>query len=142
MEPAEVKLKEKGIKGTKQVKEIEGIKAEGNKTEDLDEQESEEEDHVVGSQQTLLRKQAIQRKANRQEVQGKKMQRYRQSTQPVFVGAIVTIKTDYRDISHPRGIPGIVFDVSKSGAGGVQVATEHGVIVSGETKRVYYIPSD
>ena len=61
MEPAEVKLKEKGIKGsTKQVKEIEGIKAEGNKTEDLDEQESEEEEHVVGSQQILLRKQAVQ----------------------------------------------------------------------------------
>ena len=36
---------------------------------------------------------------------------------------------------------GIVFDVSKSNAGGIQVVTEFGIISTG-SKRVYYIPSD
>ncbi len=49
----------------------------------------------------------------------------------------MTLKKDYRDICHPCGILALVFDVSERGAGGDQVATEHGI-----NKRTYNIPSD
>ena len=43
------------------------------------------------------------------------------------VGAVVTIKNDYRDISHPLGAVGVVFEAKETG--GIQVCTEWGVIV-------------
>ena len=46
-----------------------------------------------------------------------------------------------QETSHARAVLGIIFDISKSSAGGVQVATEFGVISTG-SKRIYYIPSD
>ena len=56
-------------------------------------------------------------------------------------GAVVTIKNDYRDISHPLGTVGVVIEAKESG--GVRVCTEWGVIVQGGTSRKeYWIPRD
>ena len=59
----------------------------------------------------------------------------------VGVGAIVTIKNDFRDISHPFRAVGVVFEAKETG--GIQVCTEWGVIVQGKKqKKVYWIPHD
>ena len=59
----------------------------------------------------------------------------------VGVGAIVTIKNEFRDISNPLGAVGGVFEAKETG--GIQVCTEWGVIVQGgNTKKVYWIPHD
>ena len=47
----------------------------------------------------------------------------------VGVGAVVTIRNDYRAISHPLGAVGVVFEAKETG--GIQVCTEWGVIVQG-----------
>ena len=60
----------------------------------------------------------------------------------VKLGSIVTIKIDYCDGSHPRGVLGVVCEISKSNTGGVQVVTEFGLIVSGGQKSSYFVPSD
>jgi hypothetical protein len=90
------------------------------------------------------RKKAIESRRRRQDAQAEKMEKYRRKSlgNRVAVGSVVTVKTDYRDISHPRGVPGIVFDVCKSNAGGIQVATEHGIIVPGKKSKKYFIPDD
>ena len=59
----------------------------------------------------------------------------------VSIGAFVTIQVDYRDVSDPRSVIGVVFDVSKGNAGGIQVVMEHGVIVS-SGKGTYFLPND
>ena len=56
-------------------------------------------------------------------------------------GAVVTIKNDYRDISHPLGTVGVVIEAKESG--GVRVCTEWGVIVQGgKLAKEYWIPHD
>ena len=62
--------------------------------------------------------------------QAKKMKRLQQDAlAKITIGDIVTLKMDIRDVSHPRGILGIVYDVSKSNAGEILVVTEYGIIV-------------
>ena len=81
------------------------------------------------------------KKRKRQSVQAENVvKRRRDDTADVPIGAFVTIQVDYRDVTHPRCILGVVFDVSKSNAGGIQVVMEHGVIVSG--RGIYFFPND
>jgi hypothetical protein len=84
---------------------------------------------------------AIFKKRNRQDMQAEvmKQRRLKHGVQAV-VGSIVSVQMDYRDVSHPRGIHGIVFRCSKVGAGGSQVVTEHGIIRKSGDDGVYYIP--
>ena len=54
---------------------------------------------------------------------------------------MVTIKNDYRDISHPLGTVGVVIEAKETG--GVRVCTEWGIIVQGiQRAREYWIPHD
>ena len=53
-------------------------------------------------------------------------------------GAIVSVKNDYRDISHAHGTIGVVTDCTKSG--GVKICTQWGVITQGVAHRDYWIP--
>jgi transposase InsO family protein len=86
---------------------------------------------------------AILKRNERQKVQAEKMKSmYGKHLAKVAVGCIVVLKNDFREVSNPRGILGIVFAVAESDAGGIQVATEHGVIVTGNSKKVFYIPAD
>eukprot|EP00957_Ditylum_brightwellii_P130135 9926401-Ditylum_brightwellii.AAC.1 len=47
---------------------------------------------------------------------------------------------DYRDVSHARGVNGVVFKIGK-GAGSAAAVTEAGVIVH-TGKKLYLVPSD
>ncbi|KAG7351047.1 hypothetical protein IV203_010407 [Nitzschia inconspicua] len=49
---------------------------------------------------------------------------------------------DRRDVTDALGLLGVVYAVSDSGAGGIEVATEHGVFTMGSSKTPYYVPSD
>ncbi|KAG7340013.1 integrase core domain containing protein [Nitzschia inconspicua] len=84
----------------------------------------------------------IKRKRN-QEIQAEKMVRLRNETlQHVTPGTVVSMKMDPRDVKRARGLLGIVCDRLGNRAGGVQVATEEGIVTADLKKREYFIPSD
>ncbi|KAG7350064.1 hypothetical protein IV203_012661 [Nitzschia inconspicua] len=71
------------------------------------------------------------------------MVRLRHETlQHVTPGTVVSMKMDPRDVKRARGLLGIVCDRSGNRAGGVQVATEEGIVTADLKKREYFIPSD
>jgi len=88
------------------------------------------------------RRAAVASKRKRQTKQAEDMMKRRLDATVVVVGDAVALRMDYRDVSHPRAVMGIVWEVSSSGAGGIRVVTEHGVICSGNTKSAYFVPSD
>jgi hypothetical protein len=98
------------------------------------------------SDRHVARKAASCKRKIQQELQATKMkQRRLDSLSNVQVGKIVSNKQDWRDVSHARGVVGVVFDVSNSGVGGVQVVTEFGIIKTGIKSgkaSIYYIPSE
>jgi hypothetical protein len=53
-------------------------------------------------------------------------------------GAVVTVRVDYRAVSHGIGIVGVVLQFKESG--GVRVATQHGIISN--ANGVFWIPAD
>jgi len=61
------------------------------------------------------------------------------SNKGVGIGAIVTVIPDYRAVSHPVGIVGIVYKFKESG--GAQVATVAGLLVQ-SGKKDWWIPDD
>ena len=89
------------------------------------------------------RRASIEKSQKRQILQaGKMMERRAEDKSTASVGDIVALKMDFRDVSHARGVLGIVFAKSGSRAGGVQVVTEHGIIGTGPSRSTYFIPSD
>jgi hypothetical protein len=114
----------------------------GNKHDDNET----DKETVVVSTRHVARLTASAKRRKQQIQQAEKMKKRRlDSLSDVTVGKIVSIKQDWRDVSHARGVLGVVFDVAASGAGGVQVATEHGIIKSGIKSgkaSTYYIPSE
>jgi hypothetical protein len=55
-------------------------------------------------------------------------------------GAVLILKMDSRDVSHGTGIPGIAWRVGSGG--GVMIATQHGIVSSGQQKDQYWLPHD
>ncbi len=55
-------------------------------------------------------------------------------------GAMVTVKCDYRTVSHSIRIVGVIFEVSKFG--GARIATITGILSSGSRKGPWWIPFD
>jgi hypothetical protein len=91
------------------------------------------------------RKQATNKRKARQDHQAMKMKQWRKDdkSSDCALGAVVCLQMDHRDVSHPRGVLGVVFEISTSGAGGCRIVTEHGIISTGRTSSsVYYVPSD
>ncbi|KAG7359046.1 hypothetical protein IV203_015635 [Nitzschia inconspicua] len=84
----------------------------------------------------------IKRKRS-QIIQADKMVRLRGKTlSHVTEGTIVTVTMDPRDAKKARGLLGIVYDTSGNRAGGIKVATQHGIITKENKKNEYFIPSD
>lgn len=114
----------------------------GNKDDDKETDKA----TVVVSSRHVARLTASAKRRKQQIQQAEKMKKRRlDSLSDVTVGKVVSIKQDWRDVSHARGVLGVVFDVAASGAGGVQVATAHGIIKSGIKSgkaSAYYIPSE
>ena len=59
----------------------------------------------------------------------------------VAVGAVVSLKVDYRTHSHAHGLMGVVYAV-KEETGGILVCCEHGVITHSGSKGDYWVPYD
>jgi hypothetical protein len=81
-----------------------------------------------------VREESAESRRKSQASQAKKMEdTFKKSVvaSGVAVGAVVTMKVDPRDCSHPRGIIGIVYEANPSGA--VKVVTENGVISNNDT---------
>ena len=55
-------------------------------------------------------------------------------------GAVVTVKTDYRALSHNIGRVGVIYEMKTTG--GARVATIAGMLSSGSRKVNWWIPSD
>ena len=58
----------------------------------------------------------------------------------VAPGAVVTVQVDSRDVTHPRGIIGIVYQVKETG--GALIVCEHGVLTAGNSKSEFWVASD
>ena len=56
------------------------------------------------------------------------------------VGAVCTLKVDYRTHSHAQGLIAIVYDVKTTGS--ILVCCDHGVITHSGTKAEYWMPVD
>jgi hypothetical protein len=56
------------------------------------------------------------------------------------VGAVCTLKVDYRTHSHAQGLIAIVYDVKTTGS--ILVCCDHGVITHSGTKAEYWVPVD
>jgi len=57
------------------------------------------------------------------------------------VGAVVTLKVDYRTHSHVPGLLGVVY-AFKAESGGILVCCEHGIITHDGSKSQYWVPVD
>jgi len=57
------------------------------------------------------------------------------------VGAVVTLKVDYRTHSHAPGLLGVVY-AFKEESGGILVCCEHGIITHDGSKSQYWVPVD
>ena len=57
------------------------------------------------------------------------------------IGAIVTLKVDYRTNCHAPGLLAIVFDFRKE-TGGIMVCCEHGIITHDGSAGDYWVPYD
>jgi hypothetical protein len=89
----------------------------------------------------MVREESAEMKRSSQATQAKKMEdTFKKSVvaSGVAVGAVVTMKVDSRDISHPRGIIGIVYEANPSGA--VKVITENGLISNND--KALLLPHD
>lgn len=84
------------------------------------------------------------KKRSRQGVQAKKMKALHKKTMSergVGIGAVVTVKNDYRDVSNALGQVGVVFDWNED-TGDVQIVSSSGIISQGTRKTAYWIPRD
>ena len=88
------------------------------------------------------RRKNVEKGRRRQAIQAEKMKKRRTDSSTASVGNIVALKMDYRDVTHSQGVYGIVYDVSKSGAGDVCVVTQYGIVVTGQSKSPLWVPSD
>ena len=126
---------------TTNVEEIESSKSSGGDAE----LGNEKDEETTLSSTNSRRKEATTKRRNRQEQQAKKMRIMRDHSSEKLiakVGSIVTVKSDQREVSHGKGIPGIAAEVSSSGAGGAVIVTEAGVISQGVAKTKYFVPLD
>lgn len=58
------------------------------------------------------------------------------------VGKLISVKMDYRYVSHLRAIHGVILHHSYNGAGGSRIAMEKGIICKSGENNSYYIPVD
>jgi len=57
------------------------------------------------------------------------------------IGAVVSLKVDYRTHSHAQGLLAIVCEMKES-TGGILVCCEHGVITHDGSRKYYWVPYD
>jgi hypothetical protein len=57
------------------------------------------------------------------------------------IGAVVSLKVDYRTHSHAQGLLAIVYEMKES-TGGILVCCEHGVITHDGSRKDYWVPYD
>jgi hypothetical protein len=57
------------------------------------------------------------------------------------IGAVVSLKVDYRTHSHAQGLLAIVYEMKKD-TGGILVCCEHGVITHDVSRKDYWVPYD
>jgi hypothetical protein len=57
------------------------------------------------------------------------------------IGAVVSLKVDYRTHSHAQGLLAIVYEMKES-TGGILVCCEHGVVTHDGSKKDYWVPYD
>jgi len=94
--------------------------------------------------ETERRDDAIAKRNRKQESQAiKAMKRCGHAAQSAGagIGAVVTLKVDFRTHSHTQGPITIVYEMKES-TGGILVCCEHGVITHDGSRKDYWIPYD
>jgi hypothetical protein len=93
---------------------------------------------------STVRAKAMEMKNRRQEenaIKAMKMCGDNAMADGAAVGAVVSLKVDYRTHSHANGLLGVVYAVNE-GTGGILVCCEHGVITHSGTVSDYWVPYD
>ncbi|KAG7372192.1 hypothetical protein IV203_018335 [Nitzschia inconspicua] len=95
------------------------------------------------AERRVRRKVSTDKQKTNQIIQASKMMKLRQrTTSGLRRGAVVRMKVDPREKKNATVMLGIVWNVSGSGAGGIQVATEYGMISKGKSGKMHYVPAD
>ncbi len=92
-------------------------------------------DELWTESQEKKRESQREQAAKMMKLQGKDI-----ATKGAAPGAVVTVQCDYRMVSHSIGIVGVIFKVSKYGS--ARIATIAGILLSGQKKGPWWIPSD
>jgi len=58
------------------------------------------------------------------------------------IGAVVSLKVDYRTHSHVQGLLATVYEMKECTPGGILVCCEHGVITHDRSRKDYWVPYD
>ena len=89
------------------------------------------------------RQEGVEARQKRQKIQAQRMKDlHGEDLEDVGVGTVVNLKMDYRDVSHARGVNGVVCRVSPNDPGSVALMTCFGIIAFGVQKKLYFVPSD
>jgi hypothetical protein len=88
----------------------------------------------------MIRAKAMEMKNRRQE-ENMKLYGTAAIASGATVGAVVSLKIDYRTHSHANGLLGVIYAVKET-TRGILVCCEHGVITHSGTNADYWVPSD
>ncbi len=106
-------------------------------------EDAEEDEALEDNQSTdVIRAKSMEKRNMRQEANAMKAMKLfgkQAINEGAAIGAIVALKVDYRTVSQPNGLLGVVYDV-KELTGGILVCCEHGVITHSGTKGDYWVP--
>jgi hypothetical protein len=94
--------------------------------------------------ETERRDDAMAKRNRKQESQAKKaMKQCGRAAQAAGagIGAVVSLKVDYRTHSHAQGLIAVVYEMKES-TGGILVFCEHGVITHDGSRKDYWAPYD
>ena len=89
------------------------------------------------------RTESQEKKRKNQEEQAKRMMRTQGqdiASRGGAPGAVVTVKCDYRAVSHAIGIVGVIY--KQSTYGGARIVTIAGILSTGTRKSQWWVPSD
>jgi hypothetical protein len=100
--------------------------------------------NISGSKEGIVRKEAMQKKNRKQEeyaIKAMKMCGKAAVDSAIGLGALVSLKVDYRTHCHAQGLLAIVYQFQER-SGGIMVCCEHGIVTHDGTKNEYWVPYD
>jgi hypothetical protein len=100
--------------------------------------------NISGNKEGMVRREAMEKKKYKQEesaIKAMKICGKAALDSGVIIGALVSLKVDYRTHCHAPGLLAIVCRFQEN-SGGILVCCEHGIITHDRTSNDYWVPYD